>query len=901
MAYARKSGIDQQLLREILCVLNADQDLIDFPATCANLLQILACARDAWFRPATGTSIEQKLPIADSNIDSEHMAPEVATWGSFLESHHLQGWSQILQWVVEHRETVRERITDRYLRHKYSPKAIPPYDDVERNQHVVSSHLLDLSIGRHPLYAMLWYQHREDNQSTQIRFSLLQAHLFLAYVRLFYMRYSSSGSVENAIQEYESYAGLKPLSIPGIPTGPGSFVVRCIARAGHEDEQKYQIYFSSLPVNEPPEAFAQHVRQQTKGPTNVLSDKIEKRHMQYGDLILKAYQEKDVRIHNVTTGFTRRYFGRVAEHREIRDGLVHSWEDSEEGGTDNPISTVTVCIKKSKKEQDKTIDMDDDPIDEVDADSDLATSDGIRFKGTAATGFSALLQRRPISMANQMLPMSYRNLSVPEGLKIVRHAEDTLLRCSAKLSKTDGMNLLVQILLLTMLSTGRSRRDVKTLCVLWNRSSLADAQAANSSRICLVVDKESHHQAYWRIPIIKPKCCERSMRHSPELKRAEATAIELPDMLGVSRFVLLLNQLRSDSASREKDAHWYIFSRNKYLLKMVNNSIKILFPDERVTSTKVAWFLIFRLIEVSNGDITMAALVARPHLALARARLFYAGVREQRLRGHYEESLSVLNVRPGCKPAPVQSSAKDVDLWIVTRPCPTVEAVRLAVEQLRNQLLHSQPFDSLKSYVQYHNLYTLYTIWACGYATAMRPVIEPLLVPDEIDENGYVRVNDKDSGYGYNARIAVLPDFVQNQIIAYNRHRQSVFLEVSRNGLLRQRMDLESKNCFLLLENKRATQVSPKTIETYHRDYLKFPLNIHRRFVSIELLDRGCLPEAVDWWMGHWHNGEEPWYLYSGLSLSDFREEMQIHLFKLLRDIGFQFIQSKLVAAWGKA
>ena len=76
--------------------------------------------------------------------------------------------------------------------------------------------------------------------------------------------------------------------------------------------------------------------------------------------------------------------------------------------------------------------------------------------------------------------------------------------------------------------------------------------------------------------------------------------------------------------------------------------------------------------------------------------------------------------------------------------------------------------------------------------------------------------------------------------------------------------------CFFLDEDLKPVEVRPKTLVPIMQDFLPFPVNIHRRFVSSELLDAGCPPEIVSAWMGHWHRGEEPWGKFSSFSFHDY-------------------------------
>jgi len=61
------------------------------------------------------------------------------------------------------------------------------------------------------------------------------------------------------------------------------------------------------------------------------------------------------------------------------------------------------------------------------------------------------------------------------------------------------------------------------------------------------------------------------------------------------------------------------------------------------------------------------------------------------------------------------------------------------------------------------------------------------------------------------------------------------------------------------------------------------------------LLERGCVPEVVDAFMGHWQCGEEPFGAWSSFDFDHYIIELRSHLEPLLRDIGLtKTIQSQI-------
>lgn len=138
------------------------------------------------------------------------------------------------------------------------------------------------------------------------------------------------------------------------------------------------------------------------------------------------------------------------------------------------------------------------------------------------------------------------------------------------------------------------------------------------------------------------------------------------------------------------------------------------------------------------------------------------------------------------------------------------------------------------------------------------------------------------------------------------------YVYTARSGRL-QRLHLP---CFFLRSTERGlrvVEVTREAVESMFKDLkFGFPANVHRRFVSGELLDgmieekasedhagkrkwNGVAPELVDWWMSHWGVGEEPWNKSSSLSLEAYKRGIEEPLSKLLKDLGFRPKRTALV------
>jgi hypothetical protein len=203
----------------------------------------------------------------------------------------------------------------------------------------------------------------------------------------------------------------------------------------------------------------------------------------------------------------------------------------------------------------------------------------------------------------------------------------------------------------------------------------------------------------------------------------------------------------------------------------------------------------------------------------------------------------------------------------------------------------------------------LYTFLFQAYSIGTRAVNSPILDFSRVAADGFAWVDDKDTGAHYNAHLALCPEPFHKHLKMFDKHLEAVRRELSWK--ITKRGDLERLGlpCFFLRNTEsgiRVEEVTRGSIELKFKELkFGFPVNVHRRFVSGELLDgmvvekvtedhpeqlkwNGVAPEFVDWWMSHWSVGEEPWTKSSSLSLEAYKRGIEEPLSKLLEDLGFQ-------------
>lgn len=848
---ADQQAVSVATLWEILCVTNADPDLISFPTNCANLVEMIQLMDEEW--------------RFDLQVDSSD------GWLLNLQTK----WLPVLQWVVEQRDALRALMPRQVFDSRNEDR--PPAAQVNPNYNA--------GVARHPIHAMLWCSYPKDDP-LYTSYRLAQGHLLAAIVIAFYHKYDSPEKVAQAIIAYQNYGGTQEwLGLPNSPS-KACLTVRRLRLA----QGAYRTYLQRLQVKLPPIDFAKSLAT-IELPNNRF---VIQRHKEFRLFLEKSSGLRSVITHRGIHRGSYQHFGHFMEPREIGEGLIRralDLADKDDPYLDsaNPVR-ISLCRRRSREEIKAALDLDDDPWEEHDEDGEdeLYAQPGEDANSLKRQSVPSWQQQQPILMANQLLPLSYRTLSQAEARSVVHFAEQWLLQHgTGPLNRAETGQLEALAFLLASVATGLPGNQGFRIRVYSVGKERPDAD----SQICLRLAAQPGELSEWHIAVLYlPYFSHPDAEEETQRKREDY--LILPDVLGVSRFFERLREAKYSQANKQqrvpKRRSWSIVCSSS---KDQRNILQKIDPQSRITNTKIAGYLFSRMMIATRGDVTASAIVAGQQMPLARARLFYACTRLRRIQQCYVRSLE------GLLPAGTIETKKirwdTEDTWIATRPCPTEQAVRDAVQLLEERLGRLRPYHSLQEYIEYHNLYTLHTLWHCSFATSFRPVRSPLFLPDEIecdrDGDGIAWLNDKNVGNGYTARLVWIPADVGKQVQYYANHLSAVRDEMFfRHGdALNRHGALLGKSCFFLNHQMQPVEVREKTQEKLMHEFLEYPANIHRRFISAELLDRGVSSEVVDWWMGHWHLGEEPWGPYSGLSFAEYRTQLQ-PLNDLLSKLGFR-------------
>ena len=856
---AKAAGIPIDDLRELLCVVNADPDLIAFPTACKTILWVCHAIKKVW-------------------------KADPMEWG-------LDRWAKVACWVIFSRKKLADAIGGQFDPQKITRNA-----------------MLGNGIDRHPLYAVLLSSH-QGNAAQKRHYRLLQAHLLTGVITSLRRKCLSSQEWQDVMEAYEAYDGIeewKPLE--------NSIRDVCLSvRRMAEARDTYEPYLNALQVESHPREFAKKFLGDTNLSSIAASDHWRnKRHKPLQIFLRKVFEDLEFKGRGEVTNPSRNPGQIQRESQEIGIGLVYRQRTL--GDPDDKYSNASTvkhfvgCKKRTPEEIKNALDADDDPF--VEEGNEDIYEKITKAGGRRTPSVCNWHQLQPIMMYNQLLPLSYSNLAKAEARQVIRESKSWFAAHSQASLKPDQLlELRLWIVQLTMLATGRSQEHAHGLFVFL--AGVHDRPAD----LALFLPVDPAECAVWRLAVI-----DLPYKHHPEsddsMQRRQSDYIFLPDVLGVSRFIDLLlkhSPRRSTLSAHGQVAHQPLRALAAKVLPLLKKRLSKLDPEGRLTVTKLSGFLFAQMMMQTDGDVTASAIVAGQNRPIARTRLYYACVRLRRIQEAYVDvfrELSSYAFTSGLKIPLV-----DKDIWIATRPCPTREAVRVLLGRLLRTLNDVDPYRGNEQFAKYHNAMVLYTFLFQAYSIGTRAVNSPIHDLFCIAEDGFVWVDDKDTGAHYNAHLALCPELFHEHLKLFNQHMEAVRSALLWKTVKRGDRKLLAQTCCFLRNTEkglRVEEVRRGTIEPMFKELkFGFPVNVNRRFVSGELLDglvqdrateehvgglkwNGVAPELVDWWMSHWGVGEEPWHKSSSLSQEVYRRGVKEPLRILLEDLGFRPKQTAL-------
>lgn len=542
-------------------------------------------------------------------------------------------------------------------------------------------------------------------------------------------------------------------------------------------------------------------------------------------------------------------------------------------------------------------DLDLDP-DDVEASESVLLSDFECAETRSDIGTLARVAKaksRHVLLANQIFPWEYSGLTIQEVSDFLSTASRDLraLKDNPEWSAEDWKQAEAITAATVMFWLGA---EVDRLAeIYWLRSEEVLHSDSSDKYDLTYVGDAARGEGEWCLRAVTPE-----YRTTPEIQedqiRAPARYLWLPDLPNLGYFIAIFDARRKPPRKGKYSDHLFI-SDAADLSVSIKRWLQDRFPNQRITVAKLTNYMP-RLLSARTGDPTLATLITGNIHRLARVRLFYTATQSKTLVQAYRKVVTdlLLNVygslnRPNIYP-PERLSPPFRTGVIGGRNCPTYEAVQSMVRRLQADLATAGRYVDQSGFIRFHNLLTLWTLQCFAYATSCRAIVTPLLPLTDVDPTrGLAPLSDKDDEFAHKTRLIWIPDAIQRQMFAYERHLQMVAPQIRgwRNGRI-------YPYAYFLDADGAFEEARPKVIERNLEPYLKVKPNTHRRFLRTELIERGCSPEVVDAFMGHWQVGEEPFGKFSSFSYEGYVAELRSYLVPLLKDLGFLQLTSSRLA-----
>jgi hypothetical protein len=428
------------------------------------------------------------------------------------------------------------------------------------------------------------------------------------------------------------------------------------------------------------------------------------------------------------------------------------------------------------------------------------------------------------------------------------------------------------------------------LIMLWTGSNLDRV----ISLIC-VDSVDDHDEA--ELAYVNSCGCFRSEVDFPSYRQAQEDAEGLnrqqvnyfaaPDIANLGGLIAQFRRLTSrKSKKRDGTGDLRLFKGTK---ETYHEHLTGLLRDDRgnrLTETRLSNALFTQVLNHTGKDVVAATIIGGARSQLCRVPMFYACRSVKNIQNIYADVVRQCCSNPTDTPLGTEHQTKhQVDelgetLHIGIRLCPTKAAVSSLVQELKDTL--SERIVTSEDRIRYHNTYTLYTILYFGIGTAIRAVRDPLVRPSEVSPDTQLAlISDKDTDSGTKGRLALIVPPLIKQLQNYADH-------IAGNNPQR-------VHCYFLNDWRREVG-SPKTIAKHlPRWFRVFPTGFNRRFTFNELLEARCPPEIVRILvMGHAVLGDEAWSKNSTFSYASARLVLGDYLERLLSDLKFVPIESRL-------
>lgn len=209
----------------------------------------------------------------------------------------------------------------------------------------------------------------------------------------------------------------------------------------------------------------------------------------------------------------------------------------------------------------------------------------------------------------------------------------------------------------------------------------------------------------------------------------------------------------------------------------------------------------------------------------------------------------------------------------------TPTLVQRLVEHLQLDLKNC--YNSSVSATELHNRLVAYISFWILIETGYRGVNDLIYQLIEFDwKSGFLIVSDKDNDRQSNSRLIWLSQALRDQMKKYLFHLAALLRRLQESDKAYKHIDdilcNEKPVSALLFFISKVKAVIPLTPENLRQEVPIFTLPIYsgRDYIRTQLREMGCDAEYVNYYMGHWQKGQEPFGRFSTLSPFELKEAL---------------------------
>lgn len=485
-------------------------------------------------------------------------------------------------------------------------------------------------------------------------------------------------------------------------------------------------------------------------------------------------------------------------------------------------------------------------------------------------------QQSRIERHNQYLPLSMSRLTVAEV--------SNLIDLFTKTEVSSKREAAIVVIAVTMLLTSSSFERTKQLIIV--PEGVSRRKALGGEEIAYYIN----HQC-WLIPrfLLPFATSELSNTFATEPLKQIGLPVVLP------RVQELIKQFFKIDDNTPAKAFRRLNIKADEIARFLRNA------GSRITPAKVSNHLISAVASV-NGASVAGYLFSRA-LPGSLARYYYSAHPPEFYRQCYLGAVNrELNIRITAEQTLIPNKQTTADpgnrpYSLGARYVPHTDGVRRAFKDMSHALLHYEDATKKFAFIDIHNMYTAYCIFAQSFLTGIRTVIDPFISRAELLAASDIAVfRDKDTKDQFHTRMLPVHPIALEIADEFTGHRDIVLekLILLNPGCMRTASVQTAKTFFIDPISKNVLPPQPKIISSCLSRFYSLPLNSNRKLLKSFLEQEMVSPESIDLMLGHHSLGESVGDRMSTFSLSDVRSEVFPKLDRLIEIIGLKVIKGPI-------